>query len=491
MRFGKIQYLNLMPFDVFLKSCPIPTRYKSAAFANRSYPSKLNQSFLFHRIDAGFISTIAGYTAHRKQRGTQAGIVAKGAVWSVLSLESNGDLALLKKHRLSPNASLVLSSHSSDFVDFRATADSCSALKSTKSPTSTTAIPRILEENNQAESGKFKHPLESTFSKVDSRVDCHAANAARNDRENNATNKKVDSSLNAHSPSLRDTAPAVAWQSISAQADSKQNAHKAEALESTFLKVDSSTATSLNKPAKDSRILELESGFLLKKPASASPCTASLVFEPRKEIRLGGLSTKCGDEIHDSSPKQTTRSFFRKPATAVQGEAEAGFFSKAESPHKDYQSDTSNALSTILGLQGRVLIGDRALQYRFSGGKAVDMGQVWWEKHRLPFVFGRLCCNKHARFYANIARAFVKKRVKIPHYILQARAKACGIPSAYIREYLTHIHYHIRAKERLGLERFYRALRLQAIKPPSRIYPRNVDSSKCAPNAPYKGSSNV
>ena len=87
MRFGKIQYLNLMPFDVFLRSCPIPTRYKSAAFANRSYPSRLNQSFLFHRIDAGFISTIAGYTAHRKQRGTQAGIVAKGAVWSVLSLE--------------------------------------------------------------------------------------------------------------------------------------------------------------------------------------------------------------------------------------------------------------------------------------------------------------------------------------------------------------------------------------------------------------------
>ena len=52
-------------------------------------------------------------------------------------------------------------------------------------------------------------------------------------------------------------------------------------------KVDSSTATNANEPQKDSRILELESGF----------------FEPRKEIRLGGLSTKCGDEIHDSSPK--------------------------------------------------------------------------------------------------------------------------------------------------------------------------------------------
>ena len=45
------------------------------------------------------------------------------------------------------NRDSALGNHSSDFVDFRATADhkSCSALKSTKSTTSTTAIPRILE----------------------------------------------------------------------------------------------------------------------------------------------------------------------------------------------------------------------------------------------------------------------------------------------------------------------------------------------------------
>ena len=356
MRFGKIQYLNLIPFDVFLKSYPIPTRYKSAAFANRSYPSKLNQSFLFHRIDAGFISTIAGCTAHRKQRGTQAGIVAKGAVWSVLSLESNGDSALGEQCGSVAN-----------FVK-GTTAKVANLPQSLQSSLVPTVTPRILEENNQAESEKSKHPLESLFSKVDSSVD--------------------------------------------------------------------SKETSAN--------------------AERYPLFCHGDFQ----------SARNDDKKVDSS-------------------------SQAQSPRKDYQSDTSNALSTILGLQGRVFIGDRALQYRFSGGKAIDMGQVWWEKHRLPFVFGRLCYNKHAHFYANIARAFVKKRAKIPHYILQARAKACGIPSAYIREYLTHIHYHIQAKERAGLERFYRALRLQAIKPPSRIYPRNVDSSKCAPNAPYKGSSNV
>ena len=52
-------------------------------------------------------------------------------------------------------------------------------------------------------------------------------------------------------------------------------------------KVDSSTAATLNKQPKDSRISRLESGF----------------FEPRKDNKTRGLLTQRGDEIHDSSPK--------------------------------------------------------------------------------------------------------------------------------------------------------------------------------------------
>ena len=130
-----------------------------------------------------------------------------------------------------------------------------------------------IHKGTQADSRKAHNAesLESTFSKVDSRVDCHADfQSARNDRKNaasekvdskdNAENiknlestfdntaqksKKVDSSLNAHSPSLRDTAPAAAWQSIStknAKADSKQNAQKSQ-------KVDSSSAQNLHDQA--------------------------------------------------------------------------------------------------------------------------------------------------------------------------------------------------------------------------------------------------
>ena len=48
------------------------------------------------------------------------------------------------------------------------------------------------------------------------------------------------------------------------------------------------------------KIFRLESWLLLKKPAAATPCTASLVFKPCAEIRLGCLSHKLGDKIRDS-----------------------------------------------------------------------------------------------------------------------------------------------------------------------------------------------
>ena len=124
----------------------------------------------------------------------------------------------------------ALGSHSGDFVDFRTTADhkSSSALKSTKSTTSPTANLRIREEENQA-GRENATALESIFSHNAANImDRYAAHAA---------SKKVDSSVQVGYPSLPDTAQAVAWQSISAQ-------------------VDSSTATTLNESAQDSRICE-------------------------------------------------------------------------------------------------------------------------------------------------------------------------------------------------------------------------------------------
>ena len=129
---------------------------------------------------------------------------------SALGNHSGDFVDFLKKHRLTP----------SGIPCFRGTADleSSSPLKSTKSPTSNTAIPRILEEENRATSEK---PA---------------------DIENQPQSKKVDSSDNAHSPSLR--ADLSAWQSIQ---------KSAILLESSF------ENNPANAPKVDSRFAGLES----------------------------------------------------------------------------------------------------------------------------------------------------------------------------------------------------------------------------------------
>lgn len=227
MRFGKIEYLNLLPFDVFVKKYPLPAYFKMFLNLKKSYPSKLNMDFLHRRIDAGFISSIAGYDCVRKKQTTIAGIVAKGAVWSVLVL---------------PNEQ------------------------------------------------------------------------------------------------------------------------------------------------KD-----------------------------------------------------------------------------------DYQSASSNALAKVLGIKGEVLIGDKALIYKLSGGAAIDLGEKWWDIHHLGFSFGRLCFNRYARFYKHLACSFVKTSVKIPYYILCERSRQSGVSQKDILAYLKHIHYRIGKKENIAISRFYAKVRLNRIKKPMRF----------------------
>ena len=67
-----------------------------------------------------------------------------------------GDLALLKKHRLTPNTSLVLGEHSHDCENLGAviTSKVTPTPKSPQNEQSPTAIPRILEEENQATNEK-------------------------------------------------------------------------------------------------------------------------------------------------------------------------------------------------------------------------------------------------------------------------------------------------------------------------------------------------
>ncbi|KAA8707909.1 glycosyltransferase family 2 protein [Helicobacter canis] len=118
----------------------------------------------------------------------------------------------------------------------------------------------FLKKHRLAASGIpcFRATADLNQTELDSSVDCHdLPSKSRNDDKAQNLNKSAKDSRSF-----------------------TQNAKNLTTLQAEA-KLDSS------KSPSDSKILELESGF----------------FEPRAEIRLGGLSHKRGDEIHDSSPK--------------------------------------------------------------------------------------------------------------------------------------------------------------------------------------------
>lgn len=82
MIFGKIDFINLLPFHVFMKRYARTLRTHQTLRYHKGVPSALNRSFAARRIDAAFISSITA----KNCRHFNVGIVAKREVLSVLSL---------------------------------------------------------------------------------------------------------------------------------------------------------------------------------------------------------------------------------------------------------------------------------------------------------------------------------------------------------------------------------------------------------------------
>lgn len=80
--FGKIDFLNLLPFHVFMKRYARTLRTHQSLNYHKGVPSILNRSFAARRIDAAFISSITA----KNCVSFNVGIVAKREVLSVLSL---------------------------------------------------------------------------------------------------------------------------------------------------------------------------------------------------------------------------------------------------------------------------------------------------------------------------------------------------------------------------------------------------------------------
>lgn len=134
---------------------------------------------------------------------------------------------------------------------------------------------------------------------------------------------------------------------------------------------------------------------------------------------------------------------------------------------KDAESRTSNMLSRILGLQGQVIIGDKALKAYLECGKDdfYDLCEEWNKKTNLPFVFGQFAYVGGEKIYKRIVRSFLRRKIFIPRYILDAYAKSRKIPQKDILWYLKYIHYEMKQKEQKALKMFIsraRALKFKA-----------------------------
>ena len=84
MVFGKIEYLNLLPFHVFMKRFTKSNQQSMSMHYKRGVPAKINKEFLSRRVDAAFISSISA----KKHKHVNLGIIAKKEVLSVLVVPS-------------------------------------------------------------------------------------------------------------------------------------------------------------------------------------------------------------------------------------------------------------------------------------------------------------------------------------------------------------------------------------------------------------------
>lgn len=80
MIFGKIEYLNLLPFHVFMKRFTRSSQEAQSMQYYKNVPSAVNARFMVRKADAAFISSIGA----KKHKNVGLGIIAKGEVLSVL-----------------------------------------------------------------------------------------------------------------------------------------------------------------------------------------------------------------------------------------------------------------------------------------------------------------------------------------------------------------------------------------------------------------------
>jgi len=88
MTFGSIEYLNLLPFHIFLKKYMKNSNIYQGLRYKRDVPSTINKRFKNRSIDSAFISSIKS----TKCKCTNIGIVAKKEVRSVFIIPNSNNI---------------------------------------------------------------------------------------------------------------------------------------------------------------------------------------------------------------------------------------------------------------------------------------------------------------------------------------------------------------------------------------------------------------
>ncbi len=126
---------------------------------------------------------------------------------------------------------------------------------------------------------------------------------------------------------------------------------------------------------------------------------------------------------------------------------------------QDSESATSNALAKVLGIDGEVIIGDKALKAYLKNPDAyIDLATAWYARYRLPFVFARFCVRRHSRYYRRLIGKFLRSEVKIPHYMLKRYASREELSLSEVKAYLELVHYRVDRRAGRGLRRFLKSV---------------------------------
>ena len=89
MIFGKIDYLNLLPFHIFMKRFVQGSSQKMSISSKKGVPSNINSKFVKRKVDAAFISSIRA----KGYQNVNLGIIAKKEVLSVLVIPNSENLS--------------------------------------------------------------------------------------------------------------------------------------------------------------------------------------------------------------------------------------------------------------------------------------------------------------------------------------------------------------------------------------------------------------